>query len=329
MVTLTRVVVVGAVAMVASSMAALAPVGTAAVTTAAAECFEPAASASAVPPSAVNGSLGARGVSGVRGLPVAKGHGARVDPHTKVLPETAPVDARAARLAAGSVLIPTYMNVITAQPLSSTEQSQRTRQVERQITVLNRAYSGGTAADAEDTAFRFRLQQVRFVVNAEWSTMAYGSAAERAAKTQLRQGGAGTLNLYGATIGDDLLGWATFPQSYAAAPSQDGVVLLLDSMPGGDAAPYNKGDTATHEVGHWLGLYHTFQGGCQKKNDLVEDTPAEKSPAYGCPAGRDTCRAPGADPIDNFMDYTDDACMDRFSLGQSDRMSTMWTTYRD
>jgi hypothetical protein len=297
-----RVVLVCGLTLAAVSVAAVTPAGSfdaKAPAAAAEQCIEPAS---------------ARGREG-----------ARVDPHSERLAEVATQDAR---LVAGSVTIATHVTVITAGALSSDEKSAREQQVTRQIAVLNRAYSGRSADDAANTPFRFSLQNVRFVVNDEWSSMQYGSAAEREAKAALRVGGADTLNLYAADIGDDLLGWATFPQSYAAAPSNDGVVLLLDSLPGGSAAPYNRGDTGTHEVGHWLGLYHTFQDGCAKKNDLVEDTPPERSPAYGCPKGRDSCRAAGADPIDNFMDYTDDACMDRFTAGQSSRMGDQWVTFR-
>ncbi len=193
--------------------------------------------------------------------------------------------------------------------------------IQAQIAVLNDAYAG--------TGWSFNLVSIDRTTNSTWYAM--GASAERDAKNALRQGTADDLNIYSANPGGGLLGWATFPSSYSGNPMNDGVVLLFSSLPGGSAAPYNLGDTGTHEVGHWMGLYHTFQGGCAGAGDSVNDTPAEKSPAFGCPVGRDSCpgkKALGIDPIENFMDYTDDACMDRFSAGQDTRMDQMWTSFR-
>ncbi len=195
------------------------------------------------------------------------------------------------------------------------------QQVSNQIGVLSTAFGGA--------GWTFTLVNTTYTDNATWFGGIGSSTIEQQVKTALRVGDAKVLNVYSANPGGGLLGWATFPSSYSTNPTRDGVVILYSTVPGGDAYPYNLGDTLTHEVGHWLGLYHTFQGGCNG-GDGVADTNAERSAAYGCPIGRDSCtRYSGPDPITNYMDYTDDACMFEFTTQQDARMEAAWVTYRD
>ena len=232
------------------------------------------------------------------------------------------VRQRAGRGAAAAVAatIPVHLHVITSR---SGEGAPTRRQINQQIDVLNNAYA--------PSGFSFTLATTDTTANDAWYTAVPGTRDEREMKRTLHRGGAGALNMYTNNMGDNLLGWATFPWEYTSNPRLDGIVILNSSLPGGSAVPYDLGDTATHEVGHWLGLYHTFQGGCSRRGDSVDDTPAERSPAFGCPVGRDSCTGRndvGADPIFNFMDYTDDACMNQFSVGQAERMGAMWSLFR-
>ena len=198
-----------------------------------------------------------------------------------------------------------------------------------QIRVLNESFNGRTGG--ANTGFAFDLAGVTRTTNAAWFTsLATDFDLEMEAKTALRRGGPGTLNFYLADA-SPYLGWAYFPSilntQYA---NLDGVVVDYRSLPGGPFAIYSEGDTGTHEVGHWLALYHTFEGHCGRFNDYVADTPAEQSPAFFCPIGRDSCPgSAGLDPITNFMDYTQDSCMYEFTRGQTDRMQAAWTAFRD
>lgn len=239
----------------------------------------------------------------------------------------------AARLyGSGSIQIDVHFHVVSKADGTGDIPDSR---LDAQIAAMNEHFSGldtpAYRAAAANMSFRFVRASVTRTVNDTWYAAGPGSAAQTQMKNALHVGTADDLNFY-TNSGGGYLGWATFPNEYAGAPAQDGVVCYWASLPGSNYVPYNEGDTGTHEVGHWLGLYHTFQGGCTSPNDSVADTPSERGPTYGCPSKNlDTCKSPsnpGIDPYENFMDYTDDPCMYKFSLGQADRADSMWATYR-
>jgi PKD repeat protein len=133
----------------------------------------------------------------------------------------------------------------------------------------------------------------------------------------------------------NLLGYAQFPDQSGLSglnetggpASTDGVVVQYSSFGSADKgnfpvmqAPYNKGRTLSHETGHWLGLRHIWgDGDCA--DDFVSDTPTQQSSSSGCPVGRFTCGT--TNMIENYMDYTNDACMNIFTLGQKARMQAV------
>lgn len=155
------------------------------------------------------------------------------------------------------------------------------------------------------------------------------------------------LNIYIGSIGG-LLGYATFPPG---SPGNDHVVAEVTAVGGpnvpGTFTPYHLGRTVTHEVGHWLNLHHTFNGGCAGTTanncglagDFICDTPPTANPAFGCPSNNpNSCTettpfpppysANMVDMFENYMDYTDDGCMNMFSSGQSTRMNDAITQLR-
>ncbi|MFH8251322.1 zinc metalloprotease [Microbacterium sp. B2969] len=234
----------------------------------------------------------------------------------------------APRMPNGSVHIPTVFHVVSDHQLSAQETARWERLISAQMTVLNDSYSGKTAPDASDSPFRFDLTHITYTVNPAWYVVTPGKG-ERDMKAALYEGDSTTLNVYTANIGGGLLGWSYFPKGYNKGRDFiDGVVMLDESMPGGTAGKYSEGDTLTHEVGHWLMLEHTFKSGCSASNDFVTDTPREAFPQFDCPIGADTCSAPGLDPIHNFMDYTQDSCMNMFTAGQVERMNDAWIDFR-
>jgi hypothetical protein len=198
-------------------------------------------------------------------------------------------------------------------------------QIDEQMAVLNRDFAGEEGEGAANTGFTFTLAGKERIANDKWHLDKNSPKYRR----DTRQGGADALNIW--LVDFDLLGVATFPSDYKSSNGTDGIRIYYGSLPGGPETNYNEGDTIVHETGHWLGLYHTFEGGCYEKRggDMVADTPPQGAATSHCPEGIDTCPdMPGLDPIHNYMDYSWDSCYTEFTPGQSQRMHDSWTAYR-
>ena len=237
-----------------------------------------------------------------------------------------PASAKGKAGADFSATVPTYIHVITDGGVGNLT----AKQIDAQIAVLNKTFGGREGGYR--TRFSFVLAGVTRTENTAWFWAAPGGVNENTMKQTLRQGGNNALNVY-TTSGGGYLGWAYLPD-ILTKPGQahlDGIVIHWESVPGASttfAGRYDLGETLTHEAGHWLNLEHTFYGGCNAKGDFVDDTPAQRIATFGCPEGQDSCKAPGLDPIHNYMDYSFDSCYTEFTAGQAQRMHDAWLFYR-
>lgn len=193
-------------------------------------------------------------------------------------------------------------------------------QIAEQVDVLRHSF--------EPHGFTFRLAGVSRHNKNKFAKKCLSARTERQFKEKYAVDPATTLNVYSCRPTKGILGYAYYPSDLPEDDYRHGLVLLHSSFPGGSAAPYDLGDTAVHETGHYFGLIHTFEGKCGKKGDRIDDTPREKSPAFECEAGRDTCSQAGLDPIHNFMDYSDDACVEEFTSDQTTRMKDQVETFK-
>jgi hypothetical protein len=225
--------------------------------------------------------------------------------------------------------VPTYFHIVHA---TSGSGNVTNKAVWHQLYVLKGTFDGFEHG-GESAGFNFTMAGITRTANDAWHNAGPETPDERAMKQALRQGGNNALNVY-LTSGAGYLGWAYFPEILKTPDAiLDGVVVDWRSMLETSTqyqGTYDLGKTLPHEVGHWLNLYHTFQGGCTEPGDMIPDTPAQASPTSGCPIGRDSCPSlPGLDPIHNYMDYSYDECYYEFTPDQILRMQDAWIEWRE
>lgn len=236
------------------------------------------------------------------------------------------------RLVNGKIEIPVVVNVLyktTAENISLT-------QIQSQIDVLNKDFNAlNSDFNQVPTTFSGVKANVgiSFVLDAVYrKSTTKTSWGTRDAMKKSTQGGINPtspttkLNLWVCTIGGGILGYAQFPGGSSAT---DGVVIdsKYFGTTGTATAPFNKGRTATHEVGHWMNLRHIW-GDATCGSDLVSDTPNHNAANYGMPVfpHYSTCTGTPIEMTMNYMDYTDDAGMYMFSNGQKSRMLAIFAS---
>lgn len=178
-----------------------------------------------------------------------------------------------------------------------------------------------------ETNIEFYLQTMDYTVNASWWNITVFSNLEREMKSLLYIGNYRHLNIYSVTI-FNWGGYSTFPDQNLT--NFDGVLVSPSEMPTREQTT-RPGTLLVHEVAHWLGLYHTFEGGCSYPGDYVNDTPAQLHNANNqCPGTADSCpNEPGLDPNTNMMDYGGDACRKEITPGQRERIKIQVLMYRN